>query len=552
MYDGKGNMMVSTRGADGSWWVYTYDLYGQLVSGRRYWADSRPVAGQQFEYRHDAIGNRTAGSWGGDELGQSLRWSTNTVNRLNQYTSRTVPGYVGVSGEAAEAATVTLWWGSNEWARAIQQGRYWYGEALVNNATGSVWVVITNLGVVRGQPDRVQSETGSAFVAQTPETLIHDLDGNLARDGRWMYYWDAENRLTRVITVAGPSSSFRRVEWKYDAWGRRTRQTTYVLSNGVWQVVKDLKFVSDPELFGRHVAELNATNNSLVRAYIWGLDLSGTLDAAGGVGGLLWVRAATGPAAGTHFVCYDGNGNVWNLVSATTGTETARYEYGPFGEPLRLSGPAARFNPFRFSTKRSEDFTSLVLYEHRAYNPTLGRWLSRDPIGEGGGAHLHAFVANEPPGDIDTDGRFMGIKCPFCGQWYHGWHECRPNTEPPSLVMGESCMRFSDIASAIALANRALRESECAKWFRDHGSHGERYRVRCHGNCKFVCLFGGTAWTYAGWSAIGLCPGNLTRYTDSGIAALLIHEVAHHYCPVIGGESCANHAMEACEPFLTR
>ena len=138
MYDGKGNMMVSTRGADGSWWVYTYDLYGQLVSGRRYWADSRPVAGQQFEYRHDAIGNRTAGSWGGDELGQSLRWSTNTVNRLNQYTSRTVPGYVGVSGEASESATVTLWWGSNEWARAIQQARYWYGEALVNNATGSV------------------------------------------------------------------------------------------------------------------------------------------------------------------------------------------------------------------------------------------------------------------------------------------------------------------------------------------------------------------------------------------------------------------------------
>jgi len=182
--------------------------------------------------------------------------------------------------------------------------------------------------------------------------------------------------------VAGPSSSLRRVEWKYDAMGRRVRQTSYVLSNGLWQVVEDLKFVSDPELFGRHVAELNATNNALVRVYIWGLDLSETLDGAGGVGGLLWVRMATGPAAGTHFVSYDGNGNVWNLVSATGGTETARYEYGPFGEPLRLSGPPARTDPFRFSTKRTEDFTGLVLYEYRAYSPSSGRWLSRDPIEE--------------------------------------------------------------------------------------------------------------------------------------------------------------------------
>jgi hypothetical protein len=58
---------------------------------------------------------------------------------------------------------------------------------------------------------------------------------------------------------------------------------------------------------------------------------------------LLWVtlHTASGAAAGTHFAAYDGNGNVVGLVSATTGTETARYEYGPFGEPIRVSGPAA-------------------------------------------------------------------------------------------------------------------------------------------------------------------------------------------------------------------
>jgi len=132
--------------------------------------------------------------------------------------------------------------------------------------------------------------------------------------------------------------------------------------------------------------ELNATNISLARSYVWGLGLSETMDGAGGVGGFLWVRShtASGAAAGTHFVAYDGNGNVVALVSATAGTETARYEYGPFGEPIRITGPAAGQNPFRFSTKRTCPTTDLVLYEYRAYSATLGRWLSRDPMGEFG------------------------------------------------------------------------------------------------------------------------------------------------------------------------
>ena len=238
-------------------------------------------------------------------------------------------------------------------------------------------------GVVRGNPDRVQSEVRSDIVAQSAEALIHDGDGNLVRDGRWMYSWDAENRLVRVMSYgASDRAGWRRVDWAYDALGRRIRQTSYVLSNGVWVVTEDLKFVSDPVWFGRHIVELNATNNALVRTYVWGLDLSGTMDGAGGVDGLLWVNQHTGSSAGAHFCAYDGNGNVVALVSANTCTETARYEYGPFGEPIRITGPMSKENPFRFSTKRTCNTTLLVLYEYRAYSPSLGRWLSRDPIEE--------------------------------------------------------------------------------------------------------------------------------------------------------------------------
>jgi len=105
-----------------------------------------------------------------------------------------------------------------------------------------------------------------------------------------------------------------------------------------------------------------------------------------------------------RFPDYDGIGNVWNLVSASAGTETARCEYRPFGEPFRLTGAAAALNPLRFSTKRTENGTGLVLYEYRAYNPGLGRWLSRDPIEEQGGANLFAFCVNQAVGATDYVG----------------------------------------------------------------------------------------------------------------------------------------------------
>ena len=177
-------------------------------------------------------------------------------------------------------------------------------------------------------------------------------------------------------------------------------------TNNTWAVVEDLKFISDPLLFGRHIAELNASDNTLVRSYVWGFDLSGTMDGAGGVGGLLWVtlHTASGAAAGTHFCAYDGNGNIVALSAASDGSETARYEYGPFGEPIRVTCPAAAPSPFRFSAKRTENNTDLVLCEYRAYSPTLGRWLSRDPTEEEGGENVYSFTINGPVNQLDVLG----------------------------------------------------------------------------------------------------------------------------------------------------
>ena len=95
-------------------------------------------------------------------------------------------------------------------------------------------------------------------------------------------------------------------------------------------------------------------------------------------------------------------GNVSGLVDSADGSLDAKYEYGSFGEPLRVGGTAiADDNPFRFSTKYLDTESGLIYYGFRYYSPSLGRFLNRDPIGEEGGQNLYAFVQNDPVNGAD-------------------------------------------------------------------------------------------------------------------------------------------------------
>ena len=106
--------------------------------------------------------------------------------------------------------------------------------------------------------------------------------------------------------------------------------------------------------------------------FVWGIDLSGSLSGAGGVGGLLAILS---PDSCLLSPVFDANGNVSEMLSALSSELSilAHYEYSPFGETIVATGELAKENPYRFSTKYTDDETKLVYYGYRFLSPDLGR-----------------------------------------------------------------------------------------------------------------------------------------------------------------------------------
>ncbi len=219
----------------------------------------------------------------------------------------------------------------------------------------------------------------------------------------YTYSYHDENQLKSVAYADGsqPATAWWRLDFVYDGRDRLRRKLQYSWNSG-WAFSQEWRYIYDGNLM---IQERTGAGFGPQASYARGVDMSGTLEGAGGIGGLL-ERATGYPSWNTHnYYQADGNGNITALEDNSQNLITG-YRYDPFGNTLfaPTSGPGFA-NPFRFSSKQLDFLSGMYYYGYRWYDPNLQRWPNRDPIFDEGDINLYTFSRNNPVTLFDPDGR---------------------------------------------------------------------------------------------------------------------------------------------------
>ncbi len=175
------------------------------------------------------------------------------------------------------------------------------------------------------------------------------------------YEWDVEDRLVRIVYAGGAENSFG-----YNAFGARVSR---VDSSGMYRYWRSGVSVVSPVLsdgVADYTPGISERRGGVSTFYHADLK-SGVVQT--GSSGLVSGRRA-----------YDAFGN----VVGSTGTWQGPFSYG---------------GPFGYQT---DEDSGLLLLGHRYFDPTLGRFLSRDPIGDG--RNWYTYCGNNPLKYADIDG----------------------------------------------------------------------------------------------------------------------------------------------------
>ena len=177
------------------------------------------------------------------------------------------------------------------------------------------------------------------------------------------FTWDFENRLTQAI-VSGTNGGT--TTFKYDPFGRRIQKsgplgTTNYLYDG-----------------NNSVEEVDSAGNVLAR-YTQGSHIDEPFAE---------LRSGT-----ISYYEDDGGDSVTSLTSSA-GAVANSYAYDSFGKLTASTGMLV--NPFSYTTREFDQETSIYYYRARYYDPSVGRFISEDPIGFGGGTHFYRYASNNP------------------------------------------------------------------------------------------------------------------------------------------------------------
>ena len=104
-----------------------------------------------------------------------------------------------------------------------------------------------------------------------------------------------------------------------------------------------------------------------------------------------------------YFYTRDHLGSIREMRSTgKKGAIVARFDYDPYGRSTAVISTTPP--DFNFTGLYRHSASNLDLAVYRAYDPDLGRWLSRDPVGEGPRVNLYQYASNDPSDRIDQSG----------------------------------------------------------------------------------------------------------------------------------------------------
>jgi len=379
--------------ANGEYWTYGYDPLGQVTNGVKRFSNGIPIPGYNFGYQFDHIGNRLLASREG-------RVDYYTNNLLNQIESINYAPYLHVLGQVNSNATITV-----NGQTPTRTTPYFYAQLPATSLWNTVSIQARAAGQATNGTDALAEESGRLYRHLGTVSVAHDEEGNLSSDERWVYNWDGENRLkslrpqTNVQRYGCETSAFM---FTYDSHGRRIAEMVLLFdstnSKGITSLGASFLYDGWNSVMALHDA------HEVMDTFTWGLDMKGSFQSAGGVGGLLF-KDSKPPQRQTVILVYDGNGNVIASELMDTGNIFAEFEYDVFGQDVRADVSTLLENRFGFATKYLDGEFGSANYGLRNYKNSQGRWLSRDPAGERyGGQNLYRFVNNNSVNSYDILG----------------------------------------------------------------------------------------------------------------------------------------------------